>query len=378
MSNQHPPRAAALAALSILIVTGCGGGATRGSAEQAVRTTTRVAYYHATISAGPALITRDDGSLLDERRDEPFGVAIDSYSGTGTGPVDYARDPHNSLNKETDTATGWSDHGARWLAVDTARWLTPDPPVKAPDPAFMTEPWGLHPYQYVKQNPILFWDPDGRDEAPILMLDCRARCDANGMVAVAAPAARSQPSTARQVQSTLESAVGPTITIASSKWSLISKAQTVDGDVITKILPEASRIAKPLQAVDGVMSFGLGVTRAFQYNLATTQPEKDDHAGGALLNAASLTPLALPIAIWGLFDPGMNARVGRGMHAASDALARALVGDVDEQRSEAAYNARIEQERQERIRQNSNLPAASTWQDPEWAKLNTHKLKDGK
>jgi RHS repeat-associated protein len=81
--------------------------------------------------------------------------------------VDFAVDPHNSLNKESDATTGWSDHGARWLAPETGRWLTPDPPVKAPDPKFLADPWALHPYQYVSQNPVRFWDPDGRDKYSI-------------------------------------------------------------------------------------------------------------------------------------------------------------------------------------------------------------------
>lgn len=124
------------------------------STSQALRATGRITYYHQAMVAGPSILTRGDGSILDERRDEPFGAAIDGQ---------LAVDPHNALNKETDPSTGWSDHGARWLAPDTARWLTPDPPVKAPDPKFMSAPWGLHPYQYVFQNPILLWDPDGRE-----------------------------------------------------------------------------------------------------------------------------------------------------------------------------------------------------------------------
>jgi hypothetical protein len=28
----------------------------------------------------------------------------------------------------------------------------------------MAAPWDLNPYQYVSQNPVLYWDPDGRDK----------------------------------------------------------------------------------------------------------------------------------------------------------------------------------------------------------------------
>src|SRR6185503_4297647 len=135
------------------LLTACASTAT-STTSQSVRATSRTVYYHTAIAAGPTLITRSDGTLLEERRNEPFGAAIDAGA---------SADPHNALNKETDALTGWSDHGARWLAVDTARWLTPDPPVKGPDPKLLSRPDGLHPYQYVAQNPILFWDPDGKD-----------------------------------------------------------------------------------------------------------------------------------------------------------------------------------------------------------------------
>jgi RHS repeat-associated protein len=155
-----------VAALIALVVTGCSPATS--ISNQALRTTTQTVYYHRTVGAGASLITRSDGSVFEERRYEPFGAAIGARQelpggGSATGPIDYARDPHNVLNKLSDPATGWSDHGARWLAPETARWLTPDPPVKAPDPTFMSAPWALHPYQYVEQNPILYWDPDGRE-----------------------------------------------------------------------------------------------------------------------------------------------------------------------------------------------------------------------
>ena len=132
------------------------GAPPTATTDGALRTQTNVVYYHPTFAAGPSLVTRQDGTILDERRYEPFGAGID---------VDFTADPHNILNKETDASTKWSDHGARWMAPETARWLTPDPPVKAPDPKFMLEPWTLHPYQYVEQNPVQFWDPDGRQSA---------------------------------------------------------------------------------------------------------------------------------------------------------------------------------------------------------------------
>ncbi|WP_158620001.1 FG-GAP-like repeat-containing protein [Corallococcus sicarius] len=128
-------------------------------------------YFHGGVAAGPVLTTREDGSVHEERRYEPFGAPVDAYrefvgGGSAMGLVDHEDEPLNILNRPTDAHTGWSDHGARWTAPETGRWLTPDPPVKTPDPRFLTSPWGLHPYQYVRQNPVLFWDPDGRQELP--------------------------------------------------------------------------------------------------------------------------------------------------------------------------------------------------------------------
>jgi hypothetical protein len=34
-------------------------------------------------------------------------------------------------------------------------------------PELADEPWSLHPYQYTGQNPVLYWDPDGRQPAKV-------------------------------------------------------------------------------------------------------------------------------------------------------------------------------------------------------------------
>jgi RHS repeat-associated protein len=118
-------------------------------------TTTDATFMHAGFAAGPAVFTDASGDIIEERRYEPYGTPLDA--------VDVVALDLNALNKRTDASTGWSDHGARWLAPETGRWLSTDPPVAAPSSGFMAAPWKLHPYQYVSQNPISYWDPDGND-----------------------------------------------------------------------------------------------------------------------------------------------------------------------------------------------------------------------
>lgn len=136
------------------------------STRQALWTQVSVRYVHEGVSKGPALITDAAGTVLEERRYEPFGEPVDALRDgvPATGPS-LDLEPHNSLNKPTDPRTGFSYHGARWLAPAVARWLAPDPAIKAPDAKFMAAPWDLNPYQYVSQNPTLFWDPDGARKA---------------------------------------------------------------------------------------------------------------------------------------------------------------------------------------------------------------------
>jgi RHS repeat-associated protein len=170
ISTRRPLRRRALAAgmAGITFAASCAapGVATN---RQALDAAAHATFMHIGFSAGPTLFTDATGHLLEERRYEPFGAPIDARihgpSGDVVGNPDLAARDLNPLNKRTELATGWSDHGARWMAPETGRWLTPDPPVSGPDAKFMFAPWALHPYQYVDQNPVAYWDPDGRQEA---------------------------------------------------------------------------------------------------------------------------------------------------------------------------------------------------------------------
>ena len=126
-----------------------------------------VTFMHPGFAAGPAVFTDATGHVIEERRYEPFGVPVDARVRTGNsftiGAPDLVARDLNWLNKRTEVSTGWSDHGARSMAPETGRWLTPDALVIGPQPRFMLEPWGLHPYQYADQNPTAYWDPDGND-----------------------------------------------------------------------------------------------------------------------------------------------------------------------------------------------------------------------
>ena len=164
--RRRPARPLAAALVGILVTTSC-SLATRTAEQQALWSPPSVTYFHAGFGAGPVVFTDAAGQLLEERRYEPFGAPVDARIRHGAsyelGAPDLAARDVNALNKRTELTTGWSDHGARWLAPETGRWLTPDPPVAGPDVKFMFEPWALHPYQYVDQNPISYWDPDGRE-----------------------------------------------------------------------------------------------------------------------------------------------------------------------------------------------------------------------
>ena len=142
---------------------------------------TDTSFFHQGVAAGPVLTTNADGTPREERRYEPFGQPVDARFNGVVGAIDFRREPQNSLGKMTDPGTGWSDHGARWMQPQAARWTSPDPLVSGPSPQQLSQPWALNPYVYASQSPSRFWDPTGLRDAA-MEADAKEQAEADESV----------------------------------------------------------------------------------------------------------------------------------------------------------------------------------------------------
>jgi len=143
-----------------------------------------VQWLHQTFGPGPSVVSDSGGVIRQDRMFAPFGTMLKSYDAAGAGGISAVADaqlagePLSWVNKEVERATTWSDHGARWYASRTGRWLSPDPPVKGPGKEFLAAPWDVHPYQYGSQSPVAFWDPDGNKPRPLTQTEIDANVGA--------------------------------------------------------------------------------------------------------------------------------------------------------------------------------------------------------
>ena len=103
-------------------------------------------------------------------------------SATLTAPVSY-----KFTGKERDSESGLDEFGARYYASTMGRFMTPDWS-RDPDPipyADYENPQTLNLYQYVENNPLNAWDPDGHAHWGPCPNDSSAQCwtgDKNGEV----------------------------------------------------------------------------------------------------------------------------------------------------------------------------------------------------
>jgi len=82
--------------------------------------------------------------------------AYDSFGNllTKAGTLDQ---PYQFSTKPYDETTGLSHFGYRFYAPSCGRWMTRDP---------LGEKAGLNLYEFVKNDPVSRWDPDGLDDCP--------------------------------------------------------------------------------------------------------------------------------------------------------------------------------------------------------------------
>ncbi|MDB5616721.1 SpvB/TcaC N-terminal domain-containing protein [Tardiphaga sp.] len=116
-----------------------------GSAEQLVR-------YQLANHLGSASLELDDSAAVISY-EEYFPYGSTAYQATDK-TVKAAAKRYRFSGKERDEETGFSYHGARYYAPWIGRWTACDP---------IFRPEFSNCYEYVRSNPIVFYDPNGAE-----------------------------------------------------------------------------------------------------------------------------------------------------------------------------------------------------------------------
>jgi len=94
--------------------------------------------------------------VLEENNYYAFGLKHSA----GIAPIANAAYNYQYNGKELQKETGWSDYGARMYMADIGRWGVIDPLAEN------SRRWS--PYAYAYDNPVMFIDPDGRQNVSAL------------------------------------------------------------------------------------------------------------------------------------------------------------------------------------------------------------------
>jgi RHS repeat-associated protein len=108
-------------------------------------------YYYVKDHLGSVRLTLgEDGGIVSWNDYDPWGLALAGRSGV----VGSADARYQFTSQERDNETGYDYFGARYYDARMGRWGSIDPLAgKYP---------GISPYVYVANNPLIYFDPDGR------------------------------------------------------------------------------------------------------------------------------------------------------------------------------------------------------------------------
>lgn len=114
-------------------------------------------YYHGDHLTSSNIITDAVGTVLEEATFFPFGDTRVRQRAPR-----YYGNPYQYINRELDDETGFSDFEARYLVPTYGRFVSADPVLEDLPEEYLQNPQLLNPYAYSGNNPLTFYDPQGR------------------------------------------------------------------------------------------------------------------------------------------------------------------------------------------------------------------------
>ena len=123
---------------------------------QSVASAQTIEYYHLDALGSVRAVTDQSGTVIERHDLLPFGEEVAPPGGAN---------PRLFTGKERDAETGMDYFGARYYSGKRARFTTVDPFYSWEENLVDPQRWNR--YSYVRNNPLRYTDPDGRNPLAI-------------------------------------------------------------------------------------------------------------------------------------------------------------------------------------------------------------------
>jgi RHS repeat-associated protein len=128
---------------------------TSASLAQAQAPAPTLEYYHVDALGSVRAVTNAQGQVVRSHDYHPFGEGVGTEAG---------QDPLRFTGKPRDEETGLDYFGARSYGMRWGRFTAVDPLLSTDAAKIQPQRWNR--YAYVQNNPLRYFDPDGRCSAP--------------------------------------------------------------------------------------------------------------------------------------------------------------------------------------------------------------------